>query len=69
MGESYLIQTAASNWIRVPTWFQKATCFIDLPNDLAVNIHAGSGKMFIYSKDMEGVYRQIGALHIQKELA
>lgn len=65
--ESYLIQTSTSNWLRVPKWFQKGTCFIDLPNDLALNIDALHGKVELHAKDKEGIYRQIGLIHIDKE--
>jgi hypothetical protein len=63
--KSYLVETASSRWLRVPSWFQKRTCLVDLPNDLALNIQASNGKIEVYSKNTEGIYTLLETVAIE----
>jgi hypothetical protein len=58
--ESFIIETVSSQWLRFPNGFQKATCLIDLPNELALNIDSKTGKIEVYEKKADGVYKLVG---------
>jgi hypothetical protein len=62
---SYLVETATARWLRFPIWFQKGTCLVDLPNDLALNIHAAKGKFEVYTKNADGVYRLLESATVE----
>jgi hypothetical protein len=66
--ESYLIETATTNWLRVPKWFQKGSSLIDLPDGIAMNVQASTGEVELHAKDFEGVYRFIGSFSVQAML-
>jgi hypothetical protein len=58
--ESFIIETVSSQWLRFPNGFQKATCIVDLPNDLALNINSKTGKIEVHEKKADGVYKLVG---------
>lgn len=62
--ESFIIETVSAKWLRFPKGFQKATCIVDLPNELALNINVINGRIEVHSKKTDGVYKLVGRIHM-----
>jgi hypothetical protein len=65
--DSFIIETVSNKWLRFPNGFQKATCLIDLPNDLALNINVKTGKIEVHSKKSDGIYKLVGHISMNDD--
>lgn len=65
--DSYLVEAVSGKWLRLPTSFRKASCVVDLPNGIALNISFASGRIEIYAKAEDQVYRFFGEMVLEAD--
>ncbi|MDF2922034.1 MAG: hypothetical protein K0R57_948 [Paenibacillaceae bacterium] len=65
--DSYLVEAVSGRWIRLPESFRKASCVVDLPNGIALNVSMKSGRIEIYVQAEDQVYRLSGEMQLEKD--
>lgn len=65
--DSYLVEAVSGRWLRLPANFRKASCVVDLPNGIALNVSATSGRIEIYAKAEDQVYRFSGEMFLETD--
>jgi hypothetical protein len=65
--DSYLVEAASGRWLRLPESFRKASCVIDLPGGIALNVSCKSGRIEIYVRAEDQIYRLKGELTLEKD--
>jgi hypothetical protein len=63
--DSYLVEAVSGRWLRLPASFRKASCVVDLPNGIALNVSLSSGRIEIYSKAEDQIYRFSGEMALE----
>lgn len=65
--DSYLAEAVSGRWLRFPEGFRKASCLVDLPGGIALNVSCRSGRIEIYVKAEDQIYRLFGELALEKD--
>jgi hypothetical protein len=65
--DSYLVEAVSGRWLRLPSSFRKASYVVDLPNDIALNVSMSSGRIEIYAKEDDQVYRFSGEMYLEAD--
>lgn len=65
--DTYLVEAVSGNWLRLPSSFRKAGCVVDLPNGIALNVSWASGRIEIYAKAEDQIYRLSGEMRLEAD--
>lgn len=65
--ESYLVEAVSGKWLRLPASFRKASCVVDLPNGIALNVSNASGRIEIYAKAEDHIYHYSGEMILETD--
>ena len=65
--DSYLVEAVSGRWLRLPESFRKASYVVDLPNGIALNVSLTSGRIEIYAKEEDQVYRFSGEMYLEAD--
>lgn len=67
MRDSYLVEAVSGRWLRLPSSFRKASYVVDLPNGIALNVSMTSGRIEIYAKEEDQIYRFSGEMYLEAD--
>lgn len=65
--DSYLVEAVSGKWLRLPIGFHKASCVVDLPNGIALNVSKTSGKIEIYAQAEDQIYYFSGEMVLETD--
>lgn len=65
--DTYLVEAVSGKWLRLPSSFRKASYVVDLPNGIALNVSLVSGRIEIYAKEEDQVYRFSGEMYLEAD--
>jgi hypothetical protein len=65
--DSYLVEAVSGRWLRLPSNFRKASYVVDLPNGIALNVSMNNGRIEIYAKEEDQIYRFSGEMYLEAD--